>query len=129
MSTSGACLEEALERYKRYERRLNDQVKPTEETLRKLNTSSSVQNYLQQKQHLQQQQLKSNFQAFPNGGANLSFEDASSLDVTSEKAAARGQRHAKSAKQLPAINRMVSSAKVVNKAMSAKILTTKGGCL
>jgi hypothetical protein len=68
---TGASLNEALARYRRYERKLDDQVKPCDETLKRLSTTTS----LQQLQQQQQQQLysspnnnlRSNFTTFPNG--------------------------------------------------------------
>ena len=130
-STSGACLEEALERYKRYEQKLNDQVRPNEETLKKLNAASpSVQNYFQHKH--QQQQLKSSFQTFPNGTLNnQAYEDMPPPNEPPMQAAPRNckERNAKSAgsalnKPLPAINRM-ASAKMNNKPTSAKSLNNR----
>ncbi len=63
--TTGASLTDAVERYKRYERKLADNVKPNEETLRKLNASSQLKEI-----HLQNMRINSN--GFPIGG-KLSF--------------------------------------------------------
>jgi hypothetical protein len=101
-------------------------VRPNEETLKKLNSNgSSIHNYLHQKQQTQQNQMKSNFQAFPNGG-NQSFEDSAQSDVTGvdiksskenrTKSAGVAHLGSKSNKQLPAINRLTSA----NKPTSAK---------
>lgn len=139
-STSGACLGEALERYKRYEQKLNDQVRPNDETLKKLNSSPSVQSYLQHKQQLQQQQqhVKSNFQAFPNGNnyAAQAFEDlaapsscgdggtmASTIDKSRASRGVKSANVPANNRQLPAINRLASAK--FNKPTSAKSVNNK----
>lgn len=55
--TSGASLIESLDRYKRYERKLKDLLKPNDEILIKLSNSQNV-------------SLKNNLNlnSFPNGG-------------------------------------------------------------
>ena len=45
---TGASLNEALARYRRYERKLDDQVKPCDETLKRLSTTTSLQQLQQQ---------------------------------------------------------------------------------
>lgn len=57
--TSGASFYEALDRYKKYERKLKDTVRPNEETLKKLSNAPFIQ--------LSHQNTKSNFSVFPNG--------------------------------------------------------------
>ena len=136
-STTGACLNEALERFKRYEQKLKDSVQPNEETLKKLNShcSSNIQKYLHQKQETQLNQMKSTFQSFPNGSGisnNQSFEDLAQSDANNEingkssnkidrrKSASGAYLYlgSKLNKQLPEINRL-SSAQVC-KPTSAK---------
>lgn len=64
---TGASLNEALVRYKRYERKLNDAVKPSEETLKRL--SSQPFNVLALEKPIPTpSNMKSNFNVFPNGG-------------------------------------------------------------
>ncbi|RMZ93417.1 tubulin polyglutamylase TTLL5-like isoform X4, partial [Brachionus plicatilis] len=63
---SGASLLEALDRYKRYERKLDDQVRPSEDTLRKLsNAPFKIQ---------PSPSIKTNFNLFPNGERNAAKE-------------------------------------------------------
>lgn len=116
-STTGACLDEAVERLRRYEQKLNDQVRPNDETLKKLNTFSPM--FLPNK--TAHAHLKSNFQAFPNGNllANQSFED-STLDPA---LAHRNKVRSASNKQLPAINRLTSAK--TSKPTSAKSVCSK----
>lgn len=59
----GASFSEALDRYKRYERKLDDQVRPNEDTLRKLsNAPYKIQSATA---------IKTNFTLFPNGERNV----------------------------------------------------------
>jgi hypothetical protein len=69
--SSGASLIEAIERYKKYERKITDDLKPSEETLKRLSNAPLFQLGLNQSN----QNLKSsNFTVFPNGGCfSLSF--------------------------------------------------------
>ena len=60
--TTGASLMDAVERYRRYERKLADNVKPNEDTLRKLNAGSHLKEI-----HLQSMRINSN--GFPIGGS------------------------------------------------------------
>lgn len=63
---SGASLYEALDRYKRYERKLEDQVRPNEDTLRKLsNAPFKIQTA---------PVVKTNFSIFPNGERSINRE-------------------------------------------------------
>ena len=57
----GASLFEALDRYKKYMRKLNDTVRPNEDVLKKLSTQP---NYPSTQTH----NLRSSFSIFPNGG-------------------------------------------------------------
>ena len=129
MSTSGACLEEALERYRRYEQRLNDAVRPNDDTVKKLNSASPlvVHNSYQQHQQRHHQQMRtSNFQAFPNGGGapattvtaatngpNQSFEDGPNSDASTNNGKPPRKSKSRAAtngsnRHLPAINRSAS---------------------
>lgn len=124
MSTSGACLEEALERYRRYEQRLNDAVRPNDDTVKKLNSASPlvVHNSYQHQQQRHQQMRTSNFQAFPNGGAatavastngsNQSFEDGPNSDASTNngKPPRKSKTRATNgpSRHLPAISRSAS---------------------
>ncbi|CAF0757749.1 unnamed protein product [Brachionus calyciflorus] len=75
--TSGASLYEALDRYNRYERKLNDQVKPNEETLKKLST---------QPFHIKTTQVqRSNFSIFPNGDRNKEKDASLSSEMLNEE--------------------------------------------
>ena len=60
--TPGPSLHEAMERFKRYERKLNDMVRPNEEVLKRFTTNTNVQ---QLGQHLKAAPGQS---AFPIGG-------------------------------------------------------------
>ena len=57
---TGASLYEAIDRYKKYERKLKDTIRPNEDTLKRL---SSQPHMPQPPPH-----TKSNFNIFPNGG-------------------------------------------------------------
>ena len=61
IETSGASLYEALERYKKYERKLKDTVKPNEEILRRFIQTPNLHQTLNQS-------IKSNSNMFPHGG-------------------------------------------------------------
>ena len=58
----GASLSDALERYRKYERKLKDNVKPTEETLKRLSSGPLIE--------AKPQQPKNTSSGFPNGGEN-----------------------------------------------------------
>lgn len=67
----GASFSEAFDRYKRYERKLDDQVRPNEDTLRKLsNAPFKIQPVTA---------IKTNFSLFPNGERSLNREKDNSL--------------------------------------------------
>ena len=59
----GASLFEALDRYKKYMRKLNDTVRPNEDVLKKLSTQPNYPN-----PSTQTHNLRSSFSIFPNGG-------------------------------------------------------------
>ena len=66
---TGASLNDALARYKKYERKLNDAVKPCEETLKRLsNQPFHLNNSPLIDKTTFQSNLKSNFNVFPCGG-------------------------------------------------------------
>ena len=71
---TGVSLNEALTRYKRYERKLNDAVKPCEETLKRLSTQPFHLNNPPPLEKPPTNQLKSNFNVFPNGGRFKYFQ-------------------------------------------------------
>ena len=60
--STGASLIEAIERYKKYERKITDDLKPSEETLKRLSNAPLFQ--LAPAQNFK----VTNFTVFPNGG-------------------------------------------------------------
>ena len=69
--TTGASLLEAIDRYKKYERRLRDNLKPNEETLRRFTQNFDVHQTLSQSMS----HLKLN--SFPHGDLSLSLKRTS----------------------------------------------------
>lgn len=82
--TSGPSLLEAIERYKRYERKLVDTVKPTDETLNKI---SSVPARQQQARSASMgaSHTRSSFNMFPNGNREQSSVAAAETSNTTVK--------------------------------------------
>lgn len=113
---SGASLNDALDRYKKYERKLNDTVKPCEETLKRLSTQPLFQ--LNTQNSAPTPSLKSNFTVFPNGDLKTKNTSLSSNEEESLENAAEVNR-IKSAfppapnyyvkKQLPSLSAMIKS--------------------
>jgi hypothetical protein len=78
--SSGPSLLDALERYKRYERQLRDNVRANEETLKRLGNQPSAAQFFHQQQ--QQQNLKTNFNMFPNANRSGSSDRNSNEETT-----------------------------------------------
>ncbi len=64
--TSGASLNEALDRYKKYERKLVDTLRPTEETLRRFSQNPNF--YHNQTASASAHHHSSKLNMFPHGG-------------------------------------------------------------